>query len=145
MNSKWPGESKTVIILSNGPLLHHFHNYHICTILLLLLYIGVNFIKTCNIGFSPPDMKVSPCSSVIEPYIKIDLHETQNTMVTAPKGQNDIFGSYAEICDLDPVSKFQLVGPDLSITAENIISALRCSHHRILRLLRINFNIWFDN
>ena len=53
-------------------------------------------------------MKVSPGASLIEPYkfIKIDLHETRNTMVTAPKGENDIFGSYAEICDLDPVSKF---------------------------------------
>ena len=51
-------------------------------------------------------MKVFSGSSVIEPYIKIDPQETQNTMVTGPKVQNDFFGSYAEICDLDPVSKF---------------------------------------
>ena len=106
MNSKWPGESKTVIILSNGPLLHYFHNYHICTVLLLLLYIGVNYTKICDIGFSDHCLKVFSGNSVIEPYIKIDPQETQNTMVTGTKGQNDIFGSYAEICDLDPVSKF---------------------------------------
>ena len=106
MNSKWPGESKTVIILSNGPLLHYFHNYHICTVLLLLLYIGVNYTKICNIGFSDHCLKVFFDASVIEPYIKIDPQETQNTMVTGTKGENDIFGSYAEICDLDPVSKF---------------------------------------
>ena len=51
-------------------------------------------------------MKVFFDPSVIEPYIKIDPQETQNTMVTDTKVQNDFFGSYAEICDLDPVSKF---------------------------------------
>ena len=80
-------------------------------------------------------MKVFSGSSVIEPYIKIDPQETQNTMVTAPKGRNDIFGSYAQIRAYQLKFWNWIEITNLSITAENIILALRGGYHRILRLM----------
>ena len=37
------------------------------------------------------------------------------------------------------------IGKNRSITAEEIMFALRGGYYRILRVLRINFHIWFDN